>query len=75
MNVLYMQTGKIAQLLGIDTKFLNQNKESIFYEGKHFFIPNGKKYCLWKVNEMIAWVENTTNSSEADEVLQKILNS
>jgi protein involved in temperature-dependent protein secretion len=73
MKPIYAQTGKMAELLGVDTKFLNTNKDTTFQLGQHYFIPSGKKYCLWKISEMISWVENTTNNKLADDVFARMV--
>jgi hypothetical protein len=64
----------MANLVGIDNKFLHENKNVLFKKGIHFYIPTGKKYCLWKVEEMVKWVENPKSlDEESQKLVDRIL--
>ena len=73
MQPIYLPTTAMSTHIGVCTKFLTQNKGILFKENKHYFLPPGKKYCLWKISAMVAWVERPRgNNKVADEVLEKM---
>jgi len=74
MKPFALTTGKMAKLLGIDRKFLTDNKDVIFKKGIHYTIPPGKKHPLWIVEKMEEWLFSTQEiSPKGQEVLQHII--
>jgi len=76
MKPLYRSTSAIVELIGVNERFLSENKNKLFIKGIHFFIPKGKKNTLWSITEMIKWVENTSDDTYediADDVLSRMV--
>jgi len=70
MENFYMKTTAMAKILGYSSDFLLNNREIIFFEGKHYF-PQGNR-INWKVSAMTAWIENKNVSNQAQEILKMV---
>lgn len=69
-KTLYLKTNDMAKLIGYSGDYLLKNREVLFFEGTHYF-PKEKRID-WKVNPMVAWVENKNLSSKAKEILDMV---
>lgn len=69
-NSLYLKTNDMAKTLGYSSDYLLDNRGVIFFEDVHYF-PKTKR-INWKVDEMIAWVENKNISKQAKEILDLV---
>lgn len=71
---LYLQIGPMSELIGISIKELERKKEILFFKGVHYFIPKGRRNTLWKVDEMIKWIESDYQvSEEAAQIIDQII--
>ena len=67
----FLTTGKLAAYIGVNIRFLKENKDILFRKGEHYFIPAGRVHPLWDVDKMIAWV--TDSNDTVDEILKKVV--
>jgi len=67
---LYLKTGDMASMIGYSPDYLLNNREVLFFENIHYF-PKDKR-INWKIDEMIAWVENKNISMQAKEILDLV---
>jgi len=69
-NAAYLSTGKMANYLGVNIRFLKENKGFIFTKGCHFFIPEGRTNPLWCVTKMEEWVRS--EGKKAEDILNRV---
>jgi hypothetical protein len=68
---LYLQTRPMANMIGYSKDYLLRNRGVLFFEGVHYF-PKARR-TDWKVSAMIDWIENNRLSSQAKEILDRVL--
>jgi len=66
----YLPISKMAEKIGYSIDYLKKNRGILFFEGTHFF--SKPKRTDWKVEPMIAWIENKDVSQEAKEILELV---
>ena len=71
MTPRFLSTGKMAKHIGVNDKFLKENKGVLFKENIHFFVPDGRSHPLWDVEKMVEWVMG--KDSDVDEILKKVV--
>lgn len=67
----FLTTGKMARFLGLNIRFLKENKDVLFQKGVHYFIPDGRVHPMWDTDKMIEWV--TDSNDTVDEILKKVV--
>jgi len=70
MNPKYLRTRDMARMLGYSSDYLLSNRGIEFQEGLHYF-PKTKRID-WKVEKMIAWVENQNIGTHAQKILDMV---
>lgn len=60
----------MAKSLGYSADFLLNNRGLIFFEGEHYFAQD--KRINWKIEKMVAWIENRNVSIQALEILERV---
>jgi len=73
MQSRFLPTKKMAQYLGYHPDYLRKNIGIFFFENEHFFRPQGAKQLRWDVVKMTQWLTNSSISTTAKDVLNKIL--
>lgn len=67
---LFLKTNDMAKLIGYSGDYLLKNREVLFFEGMHYFSKD--KRINWKVDKVIAWVENKNLSTQAKAILDLV---
>jgi len=69
-NPLYLKTNDMAKLIGYSKDYLLKYRGVFFFEGTHFFTKNNR--TNWKVDSIIAWIENKNMSDKAKNILNLV---
>ncbi|WP_456322192.1 hypothetical protein [Hydrogenimonas sp.] len=70
---VYLNTPEMAALIGRHADWMTARMGGYFKEGVHYFRKSGERDPFWKVEAVMEWVEDNSDSKNVDSIISKMV--